>query len=248
MSWPTASRIIRGRACVFSEVLIWYLVARGQSGQRCCGSGVNWLVGNRCRSSGSRKTALTRSPSRQFIPSAWSTLVPPTLKGFRKIHRRLWETIMAGSIGTPPEAGQPTTTSPVASLLTRLDIKVRPHDMSHYHGSRNEQLDASQRRDLAQSELFAGFFDRLKAAAKPAGTTLFAHTTVVFGSNIRTGHELTNCPTLIAGHGASVKLGHNIVGPKNTPLCNAWLTLLKGSGVDVDRHGDSTGTISDLVS
>jgi hypothetical protein len=32
-----------------------------------------------------------------------------------------------------------------------------------------------------------------------------------------------------------------------TPLRNAWLPLLKGSGIDADRHGDSTGTISDLV-
>ena len=140
-----------------------------------------------------------------------------------------------------------TYRQPVASLLTSLDIKVNPHDMSHYHGSQNEKLDASQRRDLAQSELFAGFLDRIKAASEPEGTTLFDHTTVVFGSNIRTGHELTNCPTVIAGRGAGVKLGHNFVVPKNTPLCNTWLTLLKGSGVDVDRHGDSTGTIDDLV-
>ncbi|MCE9630189.1 MAG: DUF1552 domain-containing protein [Planctomycetia bacterium] len=139
-----------------------------------------------------------------------------------------------------------TYRQPVASLLTSLDIKVHPHDMSHYHGSRNEQLDASRRRDLAQSELFAGFLDRLQAAAEPEGTTLFDHTTVVFGSNIRTGHELTNCPTLIAGRGAGVKLGHNLVVPKNTPLCNAWLTLLQGSGVEVDRHGDSTGIVESL--
>jgi hypothetical protein len=139
-----------------------------------------------------------------------------------------------------------TYRQPVASLLTSLDIKLHPHDMSHYHGSQ-EKRDVSQRRDRAQSELLAGFFDRLKAASEPVGTTLFDHTTVVFGSNIRTGHELTNCPTLIAGRGAGVKLGHNLVVPKQTPLCNAWLTLLKGSGIDVASHGDSTGTINGLV-
>jgi hypothetical protein len=140
-----------------------------------------------------------------------------------------------------------TYRQPVASLLTSLDIKVNPHDMSHYHGSQNEKLDASQRRDLAQSELFAGFLDRIKAASEPEGTTLFDHTTVVFGSNIRTGHELTNCPTLVAGRGAGVKLGHNLVVPKNTPLCNTWLTLLKGSGIDVASHGDSTGIVEELA-
>jgi hypothetical protein len=70
---------------------------------------------------------------------------------------------------------------------------------------------------------------------------------VVYGSNIRTGHLLDNCPTLIAGRGAGVKLGQNVVVPKDTPLCNAWLALLQGSGVSVDRHGDSTGVLKELL-
>jgi hypothetical protein len=43
------------------------------------------------------------------------------------------------------------------------------------------------------------------------------------------------------------KLGQNLVFPRNTPLCNAWLTILKGSGVAVEQHGDSTGVLDDLV-
>jgi hypothetical protein len=31
--------------------------------------------------------------------------------------------------------------------------------------------------------------------------------------------------------------------PDKTPLCNLWLTLLQGSGIDVPRHGDSTGPL-----
>ena len=34
---------------------------------------------------------------------------------------------------------------------------------------------------------------------------------------------------------------------KDTPLCNAWLTLLHGLGVDAPRHGDSTGVIKELI-
>jgi hypothetical protein len=70
---------------------------------------------------------------------------------------------------------------------------------------------------------------------------------VAFGSNIRTSHSLDNCPTLLAGRGAGIKLGANIVVPKDTPLCNAWLTLMQGSGVPVERHGDSTGVIKQLL-
>jgi hypothetical protein len=87
---------------------------------------------------------------------------------------------------------------------------------------------------------------KLKDTKEPDGSTLFDHTTVVYGSNIRTGHSLDNCPTLITGRGAGVKLGENIVVTKGTPLCNAWLTLLKGSGVDAGSFGDSTGELGEI--
>jgi hypothetical protein len=136
---------------------------------------------------------------------------------------------------------------PVDTLLTSLDIKVAPHDMSHYHSTMGEKLDASQRRDIANSELLAGLIDKLKAAREPDGSSLFDHTTIAFGTNTRTEHNGDNCPTLLAGRGAGLKMGHNLVLPKDTPLCNAWLTLLQGSGVPVERHGDSTGPLKELL-
>ena len=141
-----------------------------------------------------------------------------------------------------------TYRQPVSTLVASLGIKVEAHTMSHYHGHAGEKLEASQRRDVAQSELLVGLFDRLKATKEPDGSSLFDHTTVVYGSNIRTGHSLDNCPTLIAGRGAELKLGENIVVPKGTPLCNAWLTVLRGSGVDVTAFGDSTGVLEPLIS
>jgi hypothetical protein len=40
---------------------------------------------------------------------------------------------------------------------------------------------------------------------------------------------------------------HHLVLPKDTPLCNVWLTLLHGIGVDAARHGDSTGVVKELI-
>jgi hypothetical protein len=140
-----------------------------------------------------------------------------------------------------------TYRQPVASLLTSLGIKVFIHDMSHYHTTLGEKLDASQRRDIAQSELLAGFLDKLKATKESDGSTLFDNITLAYGSNIRTGHELSNCPTIITGRGAGLKLGQNIVAPKDTPLCNAWLTMLHGIGINAERHGDSTGVLKEIV-
>ncbi len=136
---------------------------------------------------------------------------------------------------------------PVESLLKSLDVKVFPHDMSHYHTTRAEKLDASQKRDEAQSKLLAGFLDKLKATQEADGSRLFDNVALAYGSNLRTGHELSNCPTLLAGGAAGLKLGHSIVAPKNTPLCNAWLSLLHGVGVKAERHGDSTGPLKEIL-
>ncbi len=140
-----------------------------------------------------------------------------------------------------------TFRQPVNTLLTALDIKVHPHDMSHYHTTLGEKLDASQRRDIAQSELLAEFLDKLKATKEADGTRLFDHVALAYGSNIRTGHELSNCPTILAGGGAGLKLGRHVVAPRDTPLCNAWLSLLHGVGGDAERHGDSTGPLKEIL-
>lgn len=73
------------------------------------------------------------------------------------------------------------------------------------------------------------------------------HTTVVYGSNIRSIHYLDNCPTLVAGGGARIKLGQHVVVSDKTPLANLWLTLLHGSGVKAEKHGDSTGLVREIL-
>ena len=138
-----------------------------------------------------------------------------------------------------------TYRQPVVSLLGSLNLKIAAHDMTHY--TTGDRLEASQKRDLAQSELLAGLLDRLKEVKEPDGTSLFDHTALAYGSNIRTVHYLDNCPMILAGGGAGVKLGQHLVLPKNTPLCNAWLTMLHGLGIEAERHGDSTGLAKELL-
>jgi hypothetical protein len=137
-----------------------------------------------------------------------------------------------------------TYRQPVGSLLNSLGLKIAAHDMTHY--TTGDRLAASQRRDTAQSELLAGLLDKLKATKEPDGTSLFDHTALAYGSNIRTVHYLDNCPMIFAGGGAGFQLGRHVVLPKHTPLCNAWLTMLHGLGVKAERHGDSTGIVREL--
>ncbi len=137
-----------------------------------------------------------------------------------------------------------TYRQPVGTLLQSLDLKVAPHDMSHY--TPGDRMAASQKRDTVQSELLAGLIDKLKATKEADGRSLFDSTCLAYGSNIRTIHYLDNCPTLLTGGAAGIKLGQHIVLPKDTPLCNVWLTLLNGMGIDTERHGDSSGVVTAL--
>ncbi len=168
----------------------------------------------------------------------------PGLAGYEEI--RLMYDLMVAALRTDSTRVL-SYRQPVSTLLTSLDVRIDAHTMSHYLGKGPEYLEASEKRDRAQSELLSGLLDQLKAAREPDGSSLFDHTTVVYGSNIRTGHTLDSCPTLLAGRGAGLRLGQNLVVAKDTPLCNAWLTLLRGSGVAVERHGDSTGVVPQLL-
>jgi hypothetical protein len=138
-----------------------------------------------------------------------------------------------------------TYRQPVGTLLQSLGTKVAPHDMSHY--SPGDRMAASQKRDTAQSELLAGLIDKLKATKEADGTTLFDHIALAYGSNIRTIHYLDNCPTVLTGGAANLKLGQHLVLSKDTPLCNVWLTMLNGLGIGAERHGDSTGVVKEII-
>jgi len=138
-----------------------------------------------------------------------------------------------------------TYREPGSRLLTSLGLNGNAHSLSHYSPNSDKE-EASKARDKAHSELLAGLIDLLKATKEADGSSLFDHVALAFGSNIRSIHYLNNPPTLISGGGANLKLGQNLVLKEGTPLNNVWLTLLQGVGLNVERHGDSTGVVSEL--
>jgi hypothetical protein len=133
----------------------------------------------------------------------------------------------------------------VDALIKGLGLKFAGHNISHY--SPGPRMEASQARDRGQSELLVYLIEKLKAAREPDGSRLFDHVAVAMGTNVRSQHYLDNCPTLLTGGGAGLKLGQHVVMSDNkTPLCNVWLTLLQGVGVRAEKFGDSTGVIEAL--
>ncbi|MDA1166203.1 MAG: DUF1552 domain-containing protein [Planctomycetota bacterium] len=134
---------------------------------------------------------------------------------------------------------------PSDSLIQSLGATMTSHSMSHY--SEGERRTVSMNRDTTHAELLAEFIDKLKASKESDGSSLFDHCSITFGSNLSSVHSLKNCPTLIAGGGASFKQGrHLVMSDRKTPLCNLWLSLLKGSNINTDSFGDSTGVIDEL--
>ena len=137
-----------------------------------------------------------------------------------------------------------TYRQPVDSLLKSFGATITGHNMSHY--TSGDRKAVSQTRDQKQSELLAYFIDRLKETKESDGSCLFDHVAMSYGSNINSIHYLTNCPTIITGGGAGIKHGRHLVLAPKTPLANLWLSLLRGVGVDVASHGDSSGVINEL--
>ena len=133
---------------------------------------------------------------------------------------------------------------PANTLLQSLDLKHSAHNVSHY--APGDRMEASKAKDKAHSQMLAGLIDKLKDTKEADGSSLFDHTALAFGSNISSIHYLTNCPTVLTGGGANLKLGEHLVLPEDTPLCNVWLTMLHGMGIDVERHGDSSGIVKEL--
>ena len=138
-----------------------------------------------------------------------------------------------------------TYRQPVDSLLKSLGETITAHNMSHY--AQGSRFPVSKLRDEKQSELLAYLFDKLKKTKDSHGKSLFETTTVSYGSNIKHGHTLNNCPLIIAGNSTNLKLGQHLEMPKGTPLCNVWLSLLHANGLQPSNFGDSNGLVEELL-
>jgi hypothetical protein len=136
---------------------------------------------------------------------------------------------------------------PVNSMIASLGATMTAHSMSHY--SEGERRTVSELRDTQHALLLAEFIDKLKASKEADGSNLFDHCALTLGTNLSSVHTLKNCPTLVTGGGAGFQHGrHLVMSDSKTPLCNLWLSMLQGVGIQADSHGDSTGRIEELFS
>ena len=189
------------------------------------------------------ETRLGKDEAWLDVPKAKAPLDEPELGLKGKAEIEIMQDLIVAALQTDSTRSL-TYRMPGQSLLQSLDLKPSAHNVSHY--APGDRMEASKVRDKAHSELLARLIDKLKATQEADGSSLFDHTAVAFGSNISSIHYLTNCPTVLTGGGANLKLGQHLVLEKDTPLCNVWLTMLQGMGIDAQQHGDSTGVVKEL--
>ena len=71
---------------------------------------------------------------------------------------------------------------------------------------------------------------------------------VLYGSNLgnASSHDTSNLPILLAGGGFAHGQHLAFDRKNNRPLANLYVSMLQRFGVEADRFGSSTGTLSGL--
>ena len=128
-------------------------------------------------------------------------------------------------------------------------LKGGYHGISH-HGEREYEVRAKITIETHQIAQMARLIELLKAQEDPLGEgTLFDNTMLLYGCGMATGHHSTrDLPLLLAGGG--FQLGEHRVYPEaqgqRVPAANLLLSILQNFGLEIDRFGTSTGTLSGL--
>jgi hypothetical protein len=129
-----------------------------------------------------------------------------------------------------------------------LGISEGHHTLSH-HGNNKEKIDQIRKIDKFHVGQFAYFLKRL-SEVKEGGKSLLDNSMILFGCGIGDGnrHNHNDLPVLLAGRaGGGITPGRHLQYEKNTPLCNLYVSMLDRMGVKVDRFGDSTGPLANLI-
>lgn len=120
------------------------------------------------------------------------------------------------------------------------------HPLSH-HSNDIERLRRLIKIETWHTERFAHFIDKL-ASIQDGDGTLLDHSIFLYGSNMSNSdkHDSYPLPNIIVG-GACGKIkgrGQHIELPPHTTFSNVLLTILNMVGVEQEKFGSSTGTIS----
>jgi hypothetical protein len=118
------------------------------------------------------------------------------------------------------------------------------HELSH-HQNKAEKYELYSKINRWHAEQLAYFMDKLRGI-REGDRTLLDNSMILFGSSMSDGnrHDPNNLPIVLAGRaGGRIDTGRHIACPKNTPLCNLYVSMLEQMGIPVHSFGDSSGPL-----
>jgi hypothetical protein len=125
-------------------------------------------------------------------------------------------------------------------------VSLGHHDLSH-HGQDASKIEQLKKVELEKMKTVAEFLTKLKQTEEQ-GESLLDRTMVFFSSNLgnASNHSTKNLPVLFAGGG--FRHGQHLAFDPNNgpPLCNLYLSMLQRLGIETDKFGSSTGTLTGL--
>ncbi|MHC4995671.1 MAG: DUF1552 domain-containing protein [Planctomycetota bacterium] len=132
-----------------------------------------------------------------------------------------------------------------------FEISRGYHQLTH-HGKVPEYITELSVIEQFHARQWARFMDLLKEVDEPNGKRLLDNTMVLFGSGMgnASSHSNKNLPLILAGggfrHGEHRRYFKDEAGKVSTQACNLYLSMLQRFGMEVDRFGKSTGTLTGL--
>jgi len=129
-----------------------------------------------------------------------------------------------------------------------IGVRDGHHDLSH-HQNDEEKLTKIAKINRFHTTQFAYFLEKLKSVREGDGT-LLDNCMIVYGSGLGDGnrHNHDNLPVLVAGKGGgTIQTGRHVRLAKETPMTNLFMSMLDRVGAPVDRIGDSTGLLPQLI-
>ena len=160
-----------------------------------------------------------------------------------------------------------TDTTRIGTLMLAVDgsnrafpeigIKEGHHHLSH-HENNKEMVEKIRKIDRFHVERYARFIQKLSETKDgDSGQTLLDNSLILLGGGISDGnhHNHENLPIVLAGRGGRgersnpaqnrpIQTGRLIKTPKETPLCNLYLSMLDRAGCTQESFSDSTGVLA----
>jgi hypothetical protein len=124
-----------------------------------------------------------------------------------------------------------------------------PHHQITHHANDPEKLEKCTKIQVHHVELFTRYLEKLQSVRDGEGSLLDS-AVILFGSGLSNSDRHTHgpLPTVVVGGGAgTIEGGRHLVYDEGTPMTNLHVTLLDKIGVPVEKFGDSTGKITELL-